>query len=373
MARALVCTEDGRQLPLSARHWRCPCGAPLDLTAPPLLDPARLGAGDPSIWRWSPVIDLVDERIWSRLTLGEGGTPLLPLDPTRPSLLAKLDFLMPTLSFKDRGAVVLVAVAVSLSARSLIADSSGNAGTAIAAYAARAGLPVRIFVPAATPGAKLASMRAHGAAVEQVDGGRQAAADAAVAAVKTTGGFYASHVWQPAFLEGTKTFAFELWQQLGGRAPDDLVLPVGNGTLLLGAAKGFAELHEAGLVPLPPRLIAVQAAACAPVAAAWRAGLPTTAPVTPGPTRAEGIAIPAPVRGRQILTAVAGSGGRVVTVDEEAILDACRSLAGLGVYVEPTAAATYAGVQAHLAEEAGDRLVVFPLCGAGLKSVPRKI
>ncbi len=296
---------------------------PVTRTAAARPPPDGLG---PSIWRWAEAIDLVDRDVWSRVTLGEGGTPLQPVDPARPSVLAKLEFLMPTLSFKDRGAVVLVALAVSLSARTLIADSSGNAGTAFAAYAARAGLAARIFVPAATPAAKLASMRAYGATVELVEGDRQAAADAATAAVVAAGpdAFYASHAWHPAFLEGTKTLAFELWLQLGRRAPDELVVPVGNGSLLLGAANGFAELQRAGLIATPPRLIAVQAAACSPLAAAWRAGAPAPLAVTPRATRAEGIAIARPARGSQILATIAATGGRVLRVEEQDIAGAAR-------------------------------------------------
>src|SRR5207244_12565191 len=123
-----------------AASWPCPCGAPLDLSAAPPLEPDRVDADDGSIWRWAHTFGLVDERVWRRITLGEGGTPLVPLDTNRPHLLAKLDFLMPTLSFKDRGAAVLVGLAKSLRVSHLIADSSGNAGTAMAAYAARAGL-----------------------------------------------------------------------------------------------------------------------------------------------------------------------------------------------------------------------------------------
>jgi threonine synthase len=369
MGRVLVCSVDGRQLALTAGTWRCPCGAPLDLTAAPPLDPERVHTDDTSIWRWAHTFGLVDERVWPRITLGEGGTPLVPLDANRPHLLAKLDFLMPTLSFKDRGAAVLVALAKSLRVSHLVADSSGNAGAAIAAYGARAGLPVRVFVPAETAAGKMAQMLAHGAAVETIAGTRQDAAAAAIAAVATDrGAFYASHAWHPAFLEGTKTFAFEVWQQLGRRAPDDLVLPAGNGTLVLGAARGFAELEAAGLIPASPRLIAVQAAACAPLAAAWATGATDPRPVEPRPTAAEGIAIADPPRGRQILSAVAASDGKVVAVDEAAIASAGATLARSGAYVEPTAAATYAGVLAHLAEEPGDRLVVFALCGAGRKA-----
>jgi threonine synthase len=215
-------------------------------------------------------------------------------------------------------------------------------------------------------------MHAYGADVETVAGTRQDAADAATAAVADDrDAFYASHSWHPAFLEGTKTFAFEVWQQLGRRAPDDLVLPAGNGTLLLGAARGFAELEAAALIPASPRLIAVQTAACAPLAEAWAAGASEPVPVTAMPTAAEGIAIAEPPRGRQILSAVSASGGRVLAVGEDAIATAGVTLAHRGVFVEPTAAATYAGVLAHLADEPGDRLVVFALCGAGLKAAKK--
>jgi threonine synthase len=369
MGRVLVCSVDGRQLALTAATWRCPCGGPLDFTPAAAPDPERASSDDTSIWRWAHTFGFVDERVWPRLTLGEGGTPLVPLDSNRPHLLAKLDFLMPTLSFKDRGAAVLVGLAKSLRVSHLVADSSGNAGTAIAAYAARAGLSLRVFVPAATSAGKVAQMRAHGATVESVPGSRQDAATAAIDAVTAdSDAFYASHAWHPAFLEGTKTFAFEIWQQLGQRAPDDLVLPAGNGTLLLGAARGFAELEAAGLIPASPRLIAVQAAACAPLAAAWTAAATDPVPVEAKPTAAEGIAIANPPRGRQILSAIAASDGRVVAVDEPAIAAAGIALAQNGLFVEPTAAATYAGVLAHLADEPGNRLVVFPLCGAGLKT-----
>jgi threonine synthase len=200
--------------------------------------------------------------------------------------------------------------------------------------------------------------------VIQVDGGREDAATAAIAAVESNDTFYASHVWQPAFFEGTKTFAYEVWEQLGRRAPHEVFFPVGNGTLLLGAAHGFAELNAAGLIPAVPRLVAVQASACNPIARAWRSGALTPASVGSEPTVAEGIAIRTPVRGRQILEAVRASGGRVIAVSEDAIFNAQAELAARGLYVEPTAAAVYAGLLVDLPV---DSLVVLPLCGAGLK------
>jgi threonine synthase len=358
--RHLVCPYDARQYPLGRTRWRCDCGGPLDLTAGPGFDPSQLHGS--SLWRYRHTFGLpgCDRPV----SMGEGQTPLLVIDPHRPPILAKLDFLMPTLSFKDRGAAVLVSVARALGAEQLVADSSGNAGAAIAAYAARAGLPCRVFVPDATSPQKLAQLRAHGAVVERVTGGREEAASAAAQAVDESDGFYASHVWHPAFFEGTKTFAYEAWEQLGQRPPDEIFLPVGNGTLLIGTALGFADLQKAGLIRSVPRLIAVQASACNPLERAWRTGATAPPPVACRPTMAEGIAIEAPVRGRQVLEAVRASGGRVIAVGEDAIVHARASLAAAGLYVEPTAAAVYAGL---LVDPPVDRLVLLPLCGAGLK------
>jgi threonine synthase len=366
--RALVCREDGRHLPADGGAWRCPCGGLLDLAPGPALDPAEAAREGPSLWRWRHTFGWADDAVWRRVTLGEGGTPLVALAAEQPRVLAKLDFLMPTLSFKDRGAAVLVTLAAMVGARRLIADSSGNAGTAIAAYASRAGLPCQVYVPAATSPAKLAALRAHGATVVSVPGTREETAAAAQEAVAQTGAFYASHVFQPVFFEGTKTFAFEVWEQLGRRPPDQVVVPVGNGTLLLGVHAGFGELQRAGLISAAPRLIGVQAAACNPLERAWRAGAAVAEPADNLGTAAEGIAIAAPVRSGQILEAVRATGGRFVAVTEEAIGVARQELGHQGLYVEPTAAAAYAGLKTHLEAEPADGVTVWPVCGAGLKA-----
>ncbi len=203
-------------------------------------------------------------------------------------------------------------------AGALVADSSGNAGSAIAAYAARAGLPCTVFVPEHTSAGKQRQIRAYGAALELVPGDRTATTQAAIDAVSATGAMYASHIYDPYFLQGTKTYAFELWEQLDA-GPDALILPVGNGTLLLGAARGFRELHAAGLMDHAPALIGVQSERCAPLASAWAAGATQPAQIEARPTVAEGIAIPRPPRGAQILAAVRASGGCIVEVPEEAV------------------------------------------------------
>ncbi len=311
--------------------------------------------------------------------MGEGATPLVASG--EPGVWCKLEFVSPTGSFKDRGAVVLVAAARARAAPALIADSSGNAGSAIAAYAARADLPCRVFVPAATSGAKQAQIRAFGATLELVAGDRTATAEAAAAAVRTGDAMYASHVHDPLFLQGTKTFAYEVWEQLSP-LPDALVIPAGNGTLLLGAAIGFAELHAAGLIPHRPALIAVQAGRCAPLAGAWRAGSGAPEQVQARTTVAEGIAIPRPARGAEMLRAVRETGGCVLAVSEEAIAPAMADLAARGMLVEPTAAVPWAAVRAARrlgpsgaegpewarARELLAGTTVVPLCGSGLKT-----
>lgn len=317
--------------------WRCSCGGPFSLDgSPPLPEAVR------------------------RLSLGEGSTPVVDVRVAGRTVAAKVEFASPTLSFKDRGAVVLVAAALELGAEHLVADSSGNAGTAIAAYAARAALPCEVFVAAATSPGKLAHLRAVGAIVRSVDGSREDVAAAALERVDRGDAFYASHVWNPWFFEGTKQFVLEAYSQLRGQLPDTLVLPAGNGTLVLGAWRALQEIDWL------PRIVAVQAAACAPVAKAFVAGALDVAPVRNEGTIAEGIAIAAPVRGREILAAVRATDGSVVTVADEEVLEAQAELATQGLYVEPTAAAPAAAVRQL---DSGSS-VLLPLSGAGAKVPP---
>ena len=367
----LVCAGCGRTFEAAEGVWRCPCGDVLDVvgTRTPVLAPSQLVGRPATLWRYAEVLPVpLDDQV----SMGEGMTPLVAA-PGCAGAWLKLDFLMPTLSFKDRGAVMLAILAKVLGADCLVVDSSGNAGTAVAAYAARAGLPCTVFVPASTSPGKLLQMRAHGAQVNVVAGDRQAAAEAAASALaETPGSFYASHVYQPFFLHGTKSFAYEVWEQMGGQAPAELYLPVGNGTLLLGAYIGFGELHRAGLVPALPRIVGVQAAACAPLARAWAGH---TEPSVPASTVAEGIAIAHPPRGGQVLAAVAATGGEIVAVDDDEVRAARADLARAGFFVEPTAAVCWAALRRRAgrpgvgggAPGAGPTVVV-PLSGAGLKS-----
>lgn len=365
-----MCVACGREEDEQRGVWRCACGGVFDLAgARPPLDPDAWAAGPATLARYEQALGLAVEggegKGFAAITMGEGFTPLVPVGAGDAGVLAKVDYLMPTLSFKDRGAVVLMSRAASLGVTRAVEDSSGNAGTAIAAYGARAGIAVEVFVPASTSPRKIRQIEWHGAVVQVVPGTREDVAIAAAAAVTAGEAWYASHVYNPWFIEGTQTLAFELWEQLGRRAPATLVLPAGNGTLVLGAWRGFSRLAAAGLCSRRPAIVAVQAAACAPLAEAFAAGLSQPASIDPGPTAAEGVAVARPARGAQVLAAVAESGGRLISVGEEEIATARVELARAGWFVEPTAALAWAG--ARVLGPAAEPVVVV-LGGAGLKA-----
>jgi threonine synthase len=299
--------------------------------------------------------------------MGEGFTPLEEMEFNGHRVLLKIDYLFPTGSYKDRGATVLVSKLRELGIRKVIEDSSGNAGSAIAAYCARAGIECEIYVPESTSSGKLVQIQAYGATLKKVEGSREKTAKVAMEAASKI--YYASHCWNPFFLHGTKTFAFEIWEQIGWRAPDALVLPVGHGTLFLGAYLGFKELKEAGKVERIPRLVGIQSAACAPLYQAFKKGWREALPIEKKETTAEGIAIANPVRGRQILEAIRETGGEVLAVKEKEIGVAMKEMSRKGHFIEPTSAAAVAGLKKYLSKKRQKEIVVSTLTGMGLKFV----
>jgi threonine synthase len=311
---------------------------------------------------------LRDEHI---LSMGEGFTPLEEMEFAGHRVFLKIDYLFPTGSYKDRGATVLISKLRELGIRKVIEDSSGNAGSAIAAYCARAGIECEIYVPETTSAGKLVQIEAYGAILRKVEGSREETAEAARKASSKI--YYASHCWNPFFLHGTKTFAFEIWEQMGWKTPDSVILPIGHGTLLLGAYLGFKELKEAGKVGKLPKLIGVQSAACAPIYRAFKKGWREALPIEKKETMAEGIAIANPVRGGQILEAIRESGGEVLTVTEKEISVALREMGRTGHFIEPTSAATIAGLKRYLDQKRKKEIVVSTLTGMGLKSVGKML
>jgi threonine synthase len=279
-------------------------------------------------------------------------------------LYFKCEHLNPTGSFKDRGSAVLVSALVAAGVTYAVEDSSGNAGASFAAYAARAGLAARVYVPASASPAKRLQIEAYGAEVVEVPGPRTAAAER-VQQEASSGICYASHAYLPFGQAGLATIAYEIVEQLG-RAPGTLVLPAGQGTLLLGCAAGFDAMQRAGAIDRSPRIIAVQAQACAPLWAVLAGGAAGLAWVQEGPTRAEGIRILQPLRGDAVLRAVEASSGTIVPVSEDRIEEGEHELGRLGFYVEPTSAVVWPAVMSLLDELAEP--IVAVLTGSGYKA-----
>jgi threonine synthase len=302
--------------------------------------------------------------------MGEGFTPLEEMELNGHRVFLKIDYLFPTGSYKDRGATVLVSKLRELGIQKVIEDSSGNAGSAIAAYCAKAGIECEIYVPESTSSGKLVQIRAYGATLKKVAGSREKTAEVAMEAASKI--YYASHCWNPFFLHGTKTFAFEIWEQIGWKTPDALVLPVGHGTLLLGAYLGFKELKEAGKVERIPRLVGIQSTACDPLYQAFKKGWRETLPIEKKETMAEGIAIANPVRGRQILEAIKETNGEILTVTEKEIVVALKEMSRKGHFIEPTSAATIAGLKKYL-KNSKKEVIISSLTGMGLKSTEKML
>src|SRR5260370_738967 len=223
--------------------------------------------GRRSVWRYARALTVGVEHA---VSLGEGWTPLVDGRWHDPPVRYKLEFMMPTGSFKDRGMTVMVSYLKSRGITRVLEDSSGNAGASLSAYAAAAGLTCRILVPETAPYPKSAQSGGCGAEVGMIKGSRQDVAEAALR--QSAEMFYASHNWQPFFVEGTKTLAYELWEQSGFRAPDNVVVPLGYGSNVLGADRGFTERARAGEIARRPRLFGVQGAHCGADQAAFRAG-----------------------------------------------------------------------------------------------------
>ncbi|MGA8401372.1 MAG: threonine synthase [Stellaceae bacterium] len=359
-----LCPACGATLAADRPLWRCDCGGHLNLAPGQGMSRSDIATGDASLWRYRAALALNGSP---RVSLGEGWTPLVTRDWDGVPIRFKLESQMPTGSFKDRGTAVMLNHLLEVGVGPIHEDSSGNAGSSIATYAAAAGIPCRIFVPATAPRGKVVQIAASGAGVEAIPGTRQAVTEAALAAVGES--FYASHNWQPFFIEGTKTLAYELWEQFDFAVPDNVLVPTGYGSNILGLERGFDELMRRGEISLMPRLFAVQAANCAAFASVWD----NNANFVPQPTMADGIATVKPVRTQEVLSALRRSGGSVVAVPEGEIAPALMRLGGLGLYVEPTSATVGAALSRLLTDgtiRPGEKTVAV-ITGHGLKAADK--
>jgi len=358
----------GETYPIDVPRWRSDAGGPLMITDLPGIGRDEIDTGCRSLWRYAASFPV---PIAQPITLGEGLTPLVEHGWRGGRARFKLEFVSPTGSFKDRGATVMLSTLRQQGVTHVLEDSSGNGGAAIAGYAAAGGLRAKILVPAYTQAGKTVQMRAYGAGTELIPGTRQDTSDAALRQAADI--FYASHNWQAFFLQGTKTLAYELWEDLGFRAPDNVIIPTGAGSNVLGCDIGFSELLRRGEIARLPRLFAVQPENCAPLHATFETGGDALVAIEAKPTVAEGTSIAKPIRPREVLAAIRRSGGRTIAVSEDEILAAHTELARTGLYVEPTCASTGAALSKLLA--AGiirpEETTVLVLTGSGLKATQR--
>ena len=361
------CSKCNQVTSVDPMRWRCDCGSFFDLPFEPSFPTKQILKREPTLWRYREALPIPEGQ--PILSMGEGFTPLEETEFDGHRVFVKVDYLFPTGSYKDRGAAIFINKVKQWGIQKVVEDSSGNAGSAIAAYCAKAGIECEIYVPRSTTPEKLVQIRTYGALLRKIEGSREKTAETVMKVASRI--FYASHCWNPYFLHGTKTFAFEVWEQLGWKVPDAVVLPVGHGTLLLGAYIGFKELREAGKVEKIPKLVGVQSAACAPLAQAFRKGWREPASITKKETLAEGIAIAQPVRGRQILAAIRESGGEMLTVTEREIDISLKEMGRRGHFIEPTSAATVAGLKNYLKKKNKEGIVISTLTGIGLKATEK--
>ena len=353
--------KTGQTWPLDIPRWCGDAKQPLLLTPLPGMSRDDIDRTKRSIWRYAAAFPFLPK---APISMGEGCTPIVEMAIGGGTALLKCEWFMPTGSFKDRGASVMLSLLRDQGIDDVLEDSSGNGGAAVSAYAAAGGMKAKIMVPASTSPAKTVQSRAAGASIELIPGTRQDCADAAEADAAHC--FYASHNWHPFFLHGTKTLAYELWED---GLPDNVIVPCGAGSNVLGLHIGFSELLRAGQITRMPKIFAAQPANCGPIA---RAAL-GLAPQAAQPTIAEGTAIAQPLRAAECIAAMRESGGGAVLLEEAEIAEAALMLARRGVYVEPTCAQAAAAFEKLLADGriAAREATVVVLTGTGLKATPR--
>ena len=360
----IYCTNCHRPYPEKGVPFRCEaCGGVYDLEGPLHFDASLVEKGQPGIWRYRNTFEMPDGE--AVISLGEGNTPLVWGKVVGQEAAFKCEFLNPSGSFKDRGTATLVSFLRARGVSEAVEDSSGNAGASFAAYAARGGIKARVFVPEAASGPKRSQIAAYGAEVVSVPGPRTNAAEAVRRAAEA-GAIYASHAYLPFNIPGYATLAYELVEQLGDTA-FSVVLPTGQGGLLLGVQRGFEALWKAGRIQQMPKLVGVQARACAPLWALSAYGPAGLQWISEGQTVAEGIRVRYPIRGDAVVRAVEATGGMFVAVDEEDILVGRDELARQGFYVENTSAVVWKAIQAIRGKV--PEPIVAVLTGSGLKNV----
>ncbi|RLE73285.1 MAG: threonine synthase [Thermoprotei archaeon] len=362
----LLCPKCGKEYSLKSKIWKCSCGNFLDILT--VIEESvdyfeRIKNRIHSMWRYWELLPIDKKYL---ISIGEGWTPIIAKDYRNITLYFKLDYLNPTGSFKDRGASALISHLTSIGINEIVEDSSGNAGAAIAAYSAAAGIKCRIYVPEKAPKAKILQIRSYGAEVVRVGGNREQVNKEALKAAEKS--FYAGHLWNPFFTEGLKTIVYESFEQIGG--VDAVIIPVGSGGLALSICKGFKDLLSMGAIEEMPRIYGVQAEG---FTAVYQILHPNYKTRKPEKILADGIAVPDPPRKHQIADEIKKTGGDIVVVNNEEIIRALNRLAKWGLFVEPTSATILSAFE-KLRDKGilkPKEKVLMPLTGFGLKAADK--
>ncbi len=358
----ITCTKCGQHYPQIGFPYICKfCGGLYDFPSPIPFIPSKVDRDKPGIWRYDHTFGISSEI--EPVTLGEGNTPLVWTHLLGRDIAFKCEYQNPSGSFKDRGSSVIATWLRARNIHEAVEDSSGNAGASFSAYAARAEINARIYIPESASGPKRRQIEAYGADLIQVPGNRKSASEMVrVAADK--GITYASHAYLPFNLPGYATTSYEIFEQLGNKIPGAVVLPVGQGGLLLGISRGIDALRIAYSITKKPILVGVQARACAPLWAKFTKVNQDAETELDKQTIAEGVRVSKPVRQGAVLDAVSASHGAICAVEEDEIVPCRNRLAKAGFYVEPTSAIVLSALEKNI-KNLPDPIVVI-LTGSGL-------
>jgi threonine synthase len=365
-----VCYRCERKYPVTRFQYNCDCGNPLELKKDVSFPLNKIQKRKYTLWRYQEAIPIENKE--NLVSFDEGMTPLIDFLYKDFNLKVKIDYLFPSGSYKDRGATVLISKLKEIGVKSIIEDSSGNAGAAIACYSAKAKIKCEIYCPKSTSKGKIAQIQLYGAKIRKIPGTR---ADTSLAILKDAQKYYyASHNWNPFSLEGTKTVAYEIAEQLNWKSPDAVICPVGFGSIYLGLYIGFKELIEKNIIKKLPKLLGVQSNACCPIYKAYINKKNEIIKYTQKKqTIAEGICSEKPIRDKLILKALNETNGAFTTVSDNEIIKGTKSLASQGLYVEPTSAVVLPAVDKFYNNNIinHDQIIVIILTGSGLKSTEK--
>jgi threonine synthase len=361
----LKCINCGKKFDEEEKRVFCDCGGFLNLEFYPIFEKEKIDKKRHGLWRYREFLPILDEKYI--VSMGEGLTPLIKINLYELEIFLKLDFIFPTGSFKDRGSTILISKIKELGIKRVVEDSSGNAGASIASYSAFGGIECDIFVPETASKNKIKQIEFFNANLHKLHLSRE---DVHLKAREFAKNFYyASHFLNPYFFQGTKTVIYEIFEEMNFKLPDSIIIPIGNGSLIIGIMIALKDLMRSKLIDSYPKIVGVQSENCSPIYEAYKRKIFDIPKIEKKNTIAEGIAISNPLRGKEILKIIYETDGEVITVNEEEILIAQKELGKLGIFVEPTSSVQFAGFKKYIKNLNKKESIVIILTGSGLKSL----